>query len=292
MTGLYVLYVDESGVPKRGAGTTSHYALAGASIPSGRWATKRNQLARIRSRYGFEQAEIHTTWLLRTYPEQAAITGFTGLATAQRRDGVNRLRAATLASLRAAGQGHKATRLAADHRKSRPYIHLTLVERQAAVREIATLIGSWGDLVLFGEVVDKSVSQPFTADESAFEQVLTRFEAFLLRRHSPGIVAYDANETIVERYTHLMDLFQRTGGIWRRFVQITAHPFFVGSDTSDMIQVADVVAYGLRRYCENGEWGLLQSYFSRFDRRGNRLVGLRHYRGGRHCACMICREPR
>jgi Protein of unknown function (DUF3800) len=289
---VYVLYVDESGVPVRRLGTTSHYALAGVAIPAATWISKRAEIAAMRAKYGFPAAEIHVAWMLRPYPEQVAITKFEALTSTQRRDGVNRIRAATLATVRTAGLRKKARELEAFNRKTSPYVHLTMTERRTAALEIAGLVGSWGDVALFGEVLDKSIRSPFSADDSAYEQVLTRFEAFLLRKRSPGIVAYDANESVVERFTTLMARFQDVGGIWRQFRHITGHPFFVPSHMSDLIQVADVVSYGLRRYAENAEWGLLGSYFHRFDRVGARLVGLRHYRGGRRCRCRICLEPR
>src|SRR5207244_6779081 len=50
---LYVLYVDESGVPERRMGQTTHYALAGIAIPASTWAAKRRQVVALRSKYGF-----------------------------------------------------------------------------------------------------------------------------------------------------------------------------------------------------------------------------------------------
>lgn len=289
---LYVLYVDESGVPERHPSQTSHYALAGVAIPAATWAQKRAQVQAIRSAYGFPKAEFHVAWLLRPYPEQAQITNFAALSWQLRHDQVSRIRAANLAAVRATRDKRGATQLGRFYRKTKPYIHLTLAEREAVAQELADLVGSWPDVVLFGEVADKTIRTPFVPEESAYEQVLTRFEAFLLRQQVPGIVAYDQNESVVDRFTTLMARFQGQGGLWRRFQQVSGHPFFVASHMSDMIQVADVVAYGLRRYCERQETDLLNRFWARFDRIPPRLVGLRHYRGGRRCNCLICREPR
>lgn len=289
---MYVLYVDESGVPERHPSQTSHYALAGIAIPARTWAAKRAEVERIRAANGFAKSEIHVAWLLRPYPEQQQIPGFDQLPWPRRLQEVNRKRAASLAALTATGDRRRIRQLKVLHRKTRPYAHLTLDERVAVAQNIASLVGSWDDAVLFGEVADKSIRTPFTPDEAAYEQVLTRYEAFLGRARQSGIVAYDMNESVVDRYTVLMARFQEVGGIWRRFTQIEGHPFFVASHMSDMIQVCDVVAYGLRRYCERGETDLLQRFLPRFDRVPGRLVGLRHYRGGRRCRCLICREPR
>ena len=290
--GIQILYVDESGVPARHASQTSHYALAGIAIPSDGWDAKTDQVQAIRLKYGFPRSEIHVAWMLRPYPEQAQIVGFEGLPRNQRYDLVSRIRATNVAAVRASGPPRRAREVERFYRMTRPYIHLTFLEREQVAIEVVNLVGSWRDVTLFGEVADKTIRTPFTPDESAFEQVLTRYEAFLLRMGTPGIVAYDANESVVARFTSLMARFQQTGGLWRRFRQIAGHPFFVPSHMSDLIQVADVVSYGLRRYAERDETRLFSPSFGRFDRLGNRLVGLRHYRGTRHCACLICREPR
>jgi hypothetical protein len=289
---LYVLYVDESGVSARHPGQTSHYALAGVAVNASTWVRKRDQIEAIRQRFGFPGTEIHVAWLLRPYVEQAAIPDFDKLSARARRGRVARMRADKIRVLRDGGQLKVARELERFNRKTAAYTHLLLSERIEVARAVADLVGSWSDTVLFGEVADKSIATPFRPDESAFEQVLTRFEAFLVRQGSSGVVAYDQNDAVVDRFTSLMARFQVTGGIWRRLRQIAGHPFFVPSHMSDMLQVADVVSYGLRRHCERGERDLLDRYFARFDRLGNDLVGLRHYRGGRRCACMICREPR
>jgi hypothetical protein len=289
---LYVLYVDESGVPARGAGQTSHYALAGVAIPASSWAAKRRQLEAIRAEFGFPGGEIHVAWLLRPYVEQLAIPEFESLSADARRARVARLRAAKVKALAAKGSSREAGRLRRFHTKTAAYAHLTLPQRFEVARAVADAVGAWSDAVLFGEVADKTVASPFAPDESAYEQVLTRFEAFLMRTSSQGVVAYDQNDAVAERFTSLMARFQEDGGVWRRLRHVAGHPFFVASHMSDLIQVADVVSYGMRRYCERGERDLLDRYFGRFDRIGPRLVGLRHYRGGRRCPCLICVQPR
>lgn len=287
----YLIYLDESGIPQATPQNT-HYALAGVAIPANSWAAKRDALEALRQQYGIGGLEIHVAWLLRPYVEQAAIPDFETLTREARRDAVLRLRAGKLKAVEARGASHQSRELRTFHRKSAAYVHLTLAERQGLARDVADLAASWSDLVLFGEVVDKRVPNRRPPDETAYEQVVTRFEAMLARRSAVGVVAYDANETIAERLTSLTADYQRVGATWRRLTHIGGHPFFVASHLSDMIQIADVVAYGLRRYCEKGETDLLNRYFSRFDRLPGRLVGLRHYRGGRQCSCMICAEPR
>lgn len=285
---VYVLYLDESGVPER-AGQTSHYAMAGIAIPARTWTKKRDQLGRLRDRFGLaSNAEIHVAWLLRPYPEQLAVADFDTLPWDARRKGVEIVRRA---KLRAMPERVRRTQ-AATYRKTAPYVHLTSRERSELAAAVCDLAASWTDAVLFGEVADKSVRTPFKADESAYEQVITRFDAWLQRVHGEGVVAYDHSDSVIQRFLDLTERFQEVGGVWRRVRFIPGHPFFVDSKTSDMVQIADVIAYGLRRYAEKRELDLFVRYFDNFDRKGKQLVGLRHYRGGRRCTCMICREPR
>ena len=55
-----------------------------------------------------------------------------------------------------------------------------------------------------------------------------------------------------------------------------------------MIQIADVCSYAIRRYLENQEDGLFNEVFKRADRKGNIVVGVRHF-SKRDCECKICK---
>jgi len=58
-----------------------------------------------------------------------------------------------------------------------------------------------------------------------------------------------------------------------------------------MVQIADLCAYSLRRYLENGEEDLFDHIFKRADRKGNKVVGIRHF-ASRTCSCKICAAHR
>ena len=77
----------------------------------------------------------------------------------------------------------KLQELRKNYRKTDPYVHLTRSERMSFLREIANLIGSWGNARLFAEAIDKRVlasAPPKTPPrEAAFTQVVTRFQHFL-----------------------------------------------------------------------------------------------------------------
>ena len=59
------------------------------------------------------------------------------------------------------------------------------------------------------------------------------------------------------------------------------------SELTRMIQIADLCAYALRRYLENGETRLFEPIFSRADRIGEVAVGVRHF-SPPGCDCAIC----
>ena len=53
---------------------------------------------------------------------------------------------------------------------------------------------------------------------------------------------------------------------------------------TSMVQMADLCAYATRRFFENGELDLFDRIFGRFDQARGRMVGIRHYVGGKACS--------
>jgi hypothetical protein len=72
---VYFCYLDESGIPDIGKGT-SHFVLLGLAIDAETWRAKDAQLRTIKSEYGLADAEIHTGWMVRRYLEQERIPDF------------------------------------------------------------------------------------------------------------------------------------------------------------------------------------------------------------------------
>ena len=76
---MYLCYIDESGtsgIP----GNTSHFILAGLSIPIWRWPDCDAQINAIKKQYNLADTEIHTAWILRAYLEQSKIANFQSLS--------------------------------------------------------------------------------------------------------------------------------------------------------------------------------------------------------------------
>jgi len=295
-----ICYLDESGVPELGAGT-SHFILLGLSIPAEKWRIKDAEITLIKRRFGLEQAEVHTGWMSRRYLEQERIPGFEQMGAAERRSAVERERLAFLVK-KATRYGEKSIKEdRKNFRKTKPYIHLTLAERRDVLHQIAERVSRWDDCVIFGECTDKRTfagklprTPPF---EEAFTQILTRFHRFLENLPTPefGFFVQDKNENMASRLTELMRLYHQRGTRWGDLPLFVETPLFVDSSLTSMVQVVDVCAYATRRFCENGETELFDFVYSRINLAGGRLVGMRHYTNrdevyGRRCNCRICQN--
>lgn len=291
---MYFCYIDESGTSEIAGGTT-HFILAGLAIPYWRWKNCENDIYAVKQKYSLTNAEIHTAWLLRNFPEEKKITKFEELNHLQRRSEVEKLRNAELLKLQKShttNKLYKQTRK--NYRNTAAYIHLSLNERKNFVKEIATTIGSWGFARLFAECIDKTFFNPSIAaaplDEQAFEQVVSRFEQFLTNagENYHGILIHDNNPTVTKKHTELMKSFHKKGTLWTNIEKIIETPLFVNSELTSMIQIADVCAYSIRRYLENKENILFDEIFKRADRKANGVVvGIRHYSNST-CKCTIC----
>lgn len=299
---MYFCYLDESGTPEDAG--TSHYVLVGVAIPAEQWKSSDFQITSVKRKYGLEHAEIHTGWLLRRYLEQERIPGFAGLAREDRRAAVERERKGTLLHT-AAVKPHALQSVQKNLRKTAAYIHLTMDERRQLVKEVADIVGGWNEARLFAEAIDKRhYTQTAPVLESAFEQVVTRFDAFLEHRakwlnaqgrkndacNLTGLLIEDNNTTANRKLTRLMRRFHSEGTLFRAIQRIIETPLFVDSELTSMVQVADICAYAIRRFLENNEEELLNTIYSRFDRARSRVVGLRHYTGSEACNCKICKD--
>lgn len=296
---MYLCYVDESGTPEV-PGTTSHFVLAGLAVPIWKWRICEDKINRIKAKYGLEDAEIHTGWLIRNYTEQNKISDFESLPPAQRRSEVDRYRRAEILKLqRSTGQNKLLKQTKKNYEQTKHYVHLTFAERRAFVLEVAKEIGSWGFARLFAECIDKiffdPVRAPMPVDEQTLEQLVSRFEQYLASSGGAdgnyGLLIHDNNQTIAKRHTELMKNFHRKGTFWTRINKIIETPLFVDSTLTSMIQIADVCAYSIRRYLEYNEEELFTEIFQRAHKKGRIVVGVRHFTTPA-CTCLICQGHR
>lgn len=250
---MHIAYLDESGDVHDPA--TTHYVLVALAIPAATWKSKDERLQRIKNAHRLGDSEIHTAWMMRSYPEQERITGFASMTDVQRR---TRMRAERKIDLgKAALRGDKAVKtLARNYDKTVAYVHLTRAERVAALRALADEVGSWGDCRLFGDAQQKAAhmgKDPERMRDFAFEQVVTRFQTFLGKAGGPnplGLIVHDQNETASHRLTKRMRSFHKAGTSFAKIPNIIETPLFVDSKLTSMVQVADLVGFGLRKFIE------------------------------------------
>jgi hypothetical protein len=289
---MYLCYIDESGTPQI-PGNTSHFILTGISIPSFHWKDCDRDIFRLKKKWRFEDYEIHTAWMLRPYLEQDKIPDFEKLDYVNRRTAVLKYRQNELYRLQK-NKPKTYHQIKKIYRKTEPYIHLTRDERKLVILKFSEIIGEWGFARLFAECIDKIHFDPNltnqSVEEQAFEQVVSRFEHYLQnisKERGMGLLIHDNNPTLSKRLTDLMIVFHKKGTLWTKINSIIETPLFVDSQLTCMVQAADLCSYSLRRYFEKGEDELLKNIFKRADRKGTRVVGIRHFTD-ETCACMIC----
>ena len=297
---MYLCYIDESGTSDI-PGNTSHFVLAGVSMPIWHWRDADSEITNIKLRYDLGNTEIHTAWLLRKYLEQSRINNFNNLSRAQRQSEVRKFRTRHLLQLQKANNSRTYRQTRKNYAKTDAYIHLTLQERQNFVSEIAGCVSNWGFARLFAECIDKihfdPLRTPSSVDEQAFEQVISRFEKYLQNtddtndQRNYGLIVHDNNETVERKHTLLMRRFHQKGTLWINVQRIIETPLFVDSGLTSMVQIADLCSYSLRRFLENSETALFEKIYARADRNQGRVVGVRHFTD-QPCQCTICTTHR
>jgi len=169
------------------------------------------------------------------------------------------------------------------------------MQRIEAYKDALRQIGTSRNAHLFGAVVHKAAVSPNDPMEAAFEQVSMRFDKFLGRLHNQGntqrgliILDKSSYETSLQGLT---TKFRTDGHHWGQLYNVAEVPLFVDSRATRMIQYADMVAYALRRYYENGEATYFDLIKTRFDAEGGVVHGLTHYvPANENCNCLSCRQ--
>lgn len=296
---MYLLYVDESGVPNPHPSQTSHYVMIGLAVHVGTWFALTSRVRRLTSAYALdgdtERLELHAAWLLRAFREQSIIPRFDELSRRARYDAVIEWRKRRQREDWPNLAPNARDREKKDFRKTEPFIHLTRDEREALCLKALKIIGDHTrGVTLFGQAIDKRTLPPgVDAAEVAFSRLIDSFEIFL-QHHAQnpwGMVVVDHDQTQKERYTAMLQRLQQTehyrGGVDR----IIESPFFLDSRANAGVQVADLCAFALRRYLENQEEERFAAIFHKFHRAADGgLCGLKHLTSA-GCACKICSEP-
>ncbi|HUZ13320.1 MAG TPA: DUF3800 domain-containing protein [Caulobacteraceae bacterium] len=167
-------------------------------------------------------------------------------------------------------------------------------ERESAYCEALTILAN--DRVrLFGAAIHKAAIAPNDPMEYAFEQMASRFDQMLGRLHKAGdtqrgLIVLDKSsyETSLQK---LAVQFKQRGHTWGKLHNIAEVPLFVDSKATRMVQLADLVAYAVRRYYEQGQSKYFDIIRRRFDAVGGVIHGLTHHTPqGANCNCAPCRQ--
>ena len=168
-------------------------------------------------------------------------------------------------------------------------------DRFEAYLEALGSLGESSGVRLFAAAIHKSAISPDDPLEYAFEQICNRFDRLLARLHRAknphrGLIILDESsyETSLQRLaTH----FREQGYRWGKLRNISEVPLFVDSRATRLVQYADLVAYAVRRYYENGESEYMDKIAHIFDSEGGIVHGLVHYvPAGTQCNCISCRH--
>jgi len=134
----------------------------------------------------------------------------------------------------------------------------------------------------FAVVVEKNSVSAGDPVEFAFEQLVNRFDRYLGRLHRQGdaqrgLLVFDKS-TYENRFQGLARSFKNEGHRWGKTRNIAEVPMFVDSKATRLIQLADLIAYSVFRYYERQDNRFYPLFTHRFDRDGQQVHGLLHWR--------------
>ncbi len=308
-TPMFLLYTDASGTPEL-ADNSLHYVLLGVCVHEGTWFGLNKRVERLKTRYCSPGTtfELHCAEFAIQIREQEQIANFADLSWSDTRNAVMQIRQQRLD---AAHSSEERSRLREKFKRTASYVHLTRAERSRLLEDTLDLVGSHEGVRLFAEAVSKRhagvVSGSVNPLSQAFEQVVSRFDTFLQRRHlwklqrsdrptiDNGLLILDQDYATEATIRRQFENFREHGHPWGILRHVVDIPFYASSERLAGLQLADVCAYALRRYLDKGavagsheERNFLR-IAHRFDHdTGGRLHGVRHFTAPASCACWIC----
>jgi len=149
---------------------------------------------------------------------------------------------------------------------------------QAIIDALDVLNTTRADCRVFGACVNKSKVSPNDPIEICFEQISSRFDQFLLRKHRSndtqrGMIIFDKStaETSIQKLAADFSSIGHQWGVLRNMAEV---PSFIDSRASRIIQLADLIAYGMFRHYEKGDSRFFNVFNGKFDHVGSTVHGL------------------
>ncbi|MCE9534766.1 MAG: DUF3800 domain-containing protein [Planctomycetes bacterium] len=305
---MYLLYTDASGTPQLSDVNSRHYVLVGLGMHEGTWFALNKRLNRLKGSYceTGRDFELHAAQFACSINEQNEDPNFGDLSWTDRRSAVTAIRVRKIAA-ETTPEGKRSRR--EKYKRTEPFIHLTRQERSRLLEDALHLVSGHTGIVLFGEAISKSHPGVTAATKDpvhqAFEQVLSRFDAFLKRKDdwklgravNNGLLVLDHDYSTESAILNQFKNYRDSGHPWGKLEHVMDVPFFASSEKVCGLQLVDICAYAVRRYLDTGakpgshEERNFERIFHRFDRDAfGKLHGLRHYTPSGSCACLICQQ--
>ncbi len=148
---------------------------------------------------------------------------------------------------------------------------------QAIVDSLSILVNSHPGNRAFGSVVKKSAISPKDPVEFCFEQIASRFDQYLWRLHmrkdtQRGIIILDKS-TYENTLQGLATDFRSIGHSWGVIRNLAEVPLFLDSKASRLIQLADLIAFGIFRKFEKNDSRFFDLLAKKFDSDGSTTHG-------------------
>ena len=184
-------------------------------------------------------------------------------------------------------------RVRAGARARPPYDQLTWAQRRQLLKDAYLVLCDSPHPVLFATIVDREHVAPRDPYEVAFEDVISRFDLMLSRRHHHGdtqrglVIVAESNYR--ERLETLGDRILRDGTQWSRTHNLADIPLFTRASRTRLLQAADLVTNATWGSYEKGLAWDFNTLSPKFDREGDRLHGLTHVTANAsNCMCIAC----
>lgn len=158
-----------------------------------------------------------------------------------------------------------------------------LPDRITAMKDALTIISKNNSYRVFGVAINKASAARQGKDTvgMSFEQISSRFDQYLMRLHRKkdtqrGIIVFDKSreEGAIQA---LASDFRRFGHTWGTIRNLAEVPLFLDSAISRLVQLADLIAYGIFRKFERGDDQFFKIIEPQFDTEGGIVHGFHHY---------------
>lgn len=151
-------------------------------------------------------------------------------------------------------------------------------DRLQAAKDVLAVCASNATIKIFASVIDKRKSNGFHIIERSFEQLSSRFDMFLTRKHRKsntqrGLMILDKSTSEIQIQS-LAREFKYSGHRWGTLNNFADVPLFVDSKATRLIQLADMVCFAIKRHFADGDDVLFDIIKNSFDSEGGVTHGL------------------